>query len=167
MQGIVGCPVAAAGESVAGDFARGCRDGSHSAQRGQRGLVARPVHQVPLRRGVEPEVARCDSPRTTGVIPVDGRRATSSAITTAVLRRKPYGEVIRPASASVLACAGSYRAHNARPVPPVAAAATDRRHRRPQRIRCARWSRCPLRCRSCFDDVTTRVQPEIARNRRC
>jgi hypothetical protein len=42
-RGIVGCPVAAAGESVAGDFARGCRDRSHSAQRGQRGLAAEPV----------------------------------------------------------------------------------------------------------------------------
>jgi hypothetical protein len=47
--GIVGCPVAAAGQSVAGDFARGCRDTrgcrdrSHSAQRGQRGLAAEPV----------------------------------------------------------------------------------------------------------------------------
>jgi hypothetical protein len=41
-----------------------------------------------------PKLPRWESPQTTGVIPVDGSRATSSAITTAVPRRKPYGEAI-------------------------------------------------------------------------
>ena len=42
-----GCPVATAGESVAGDFARGCRDGSRPAQRGDRGSLRSRCGLVP------------------------------------------------------------------------------------------------------------------------